>query len=110
MTARPPAAPRELGSAGRPLWRSVAREYELRGSDLALLRQACDTADHCAQLAKLASAQPPVIRGRLGQEMAHPARSELRSERRLLLALLGGLGLTASGAEPPGPSPVRERW
>jgi hypothetical protein len=109
-SVRPPAAPADLGKAGRDLWRGVVKEFDLGPSDLVLLRQAADVADHCEQLREAAALVPPVVRGRLGQELGHPAWSELRSERRLLLALLGGLGLTANAVEAPdNPVPLRER-
>jgi hypothetical protein len=101
---RPPPAPAHLGLAGRKLWQSVVREYDLSGNDKLLLEQACDSADRCAVLREEASQVPPVTRGRLGQELPAAPWTELRAERRLLLALLGGLGLTASGVEQaPGP-------
>ena|SRR5216683_7194315 len=101
---RPPAAPAHLGTAGRKLWHGVVREFELAGNDLLLLEQAADSADRCAALRQAASQAAPVTVGRLGQQQAATAWTELRAERRLLLALLGGLGLTATGVEPaPGP-------
>ena len=106
---KPPPAPASLSRAGKALWRGVVREFELGPSDLLVLRQAADVADHCDELQEITAKAGPMTRGFHGQDQVHPAYAELRSERRLLLALLGGLGLTASAVEAPaGPSTVRE--
>jgi hypothetical protein len=106
---RPPQPPHELRKAGRALWRGVVGDFELGPSDLVLLRQACDVADRIETLREAAGAEP-VVRGYHGQAQVHPGWAELRSERRLLLALLGGLGLTVGSIEPAdGPVQVRER-
>ncbi len=94
-----PRVPAGTGEAGSQLWRAVVGTFALEKSDLELLRQAVSVADHCARLESLVKNTPPVIKGRLNQMMPNPAWVELRAERRLLLALLGGLGLTANSVE-----------
>jgi len=81
-------APKGLGPAGRRLWREMTREWELSEDSLTLLRQACASADTCDRLQEAAAAAEPVIQGRLGQLLPNPVFTELRGERRLLLALL----------------------
>jgi hypothetical protein len=106
---RPPPPPRDLHKTGKALWRGVVRDFELAPSDLVLLKQAADVADRIETLREAAGADP-VVRGYHGQAQVHPGWAELRSERRLLLALLGGLGLTVGSIEPTdGPVQVQER-
>ncbi len=86
MTA--PRPPRGLGTAGRRLWSRTLADWDLSEDSLSLLRQACHVADACDRLQERAAAEDPVIRSRLGGAVPNPVHVELRSERRMLLALI----------------------
>ncbi len=85
-TARPPTAPAGSGTAGRRLWRSVVDAFDLAEHELALLRQACATADMCELLAAIVAVEGPLRDGK-----AHPALVELRQQRILLARLVVAL-------------------
>ena len=81
--SRGPYSPRDLGPAGRRLWRQVVDHYELEPGARALLVEACRSADLCERLA--ADAERP-----------HCPRSvlvELRQQRLALAKLIAGLGI-----------------
>lgn len=81
-----PAAPKALKAAGRRLWRSVLREFDLGEHELAMLRQACHVADVCEDLQAVVDRDGPII-----DDKAHPALVELRQQRILLARLVVAL-------------------
>jgi hypothetical protein len=102
VTTNGPRAPKSLGAAGSRLWRQTVADWDLSEDSLTLLRQACHVADACELLQERAAAEPPVIPTRLGGVQANPVHVELRSERRMLLALLLALREpVADGEYPP---------
>jgi hypothetical protein len=74
------------GPAGQRLWRSITDAYDLDEHELALLLQACRTADTCEDLQALVDAEGLLLNGR-----SHPALVELRLQRVLLARLLVAL-------------------
>jgi hypothetical protein len=86
-----PRAPAGAKTAGRALWRAVLTGYELDEHELALLRQACRSADTCDDLQAIVDREGPMVAGR-----AHPALVELRQQKitlaRLIVALRVPLG------------------
>ncbi len=84
--ARIPAPPRGAKVAGRRLWRSVLRDFDLDEHELSLLRQAVHVADLCDDLSAAVDRDGTVLDGKL-----HPAMVELRMQRILLARLVVAL-------------------
>jgi hypothetical protein len=91
VTASRQRPPKGLGAAGRRLWARTVADWDLSEDSLTLLRQACHVADACDLLQGMAAVQCPVIPTRLGGVTPNPVHVELRSERRVLLALMVAL-------------------
>lgn len=94
MTAADPEIPRTpagLRRRGRTLWRAVQLRFELAEAESALLLEACRTVDDIETLAAEVGKAPAVTLGSRGQEVVHPLRAELRSQRLLLARLLAQL-------------------
>jgi hypothetical protein len=84
-------APKSLEIAGRRLWASVTSEFDLAEHELALLRQACHTADLCNELQGEVERDGPILATATGQTRIHPAVVELRNQRLLLARLVAML-------------------
>jgi hypothetical protein len=123
--SKPPAAPRGLGSAGKRLWRGVFRaqpdgsRLELRADELALLAEACHLVDDVEAIRTALDGEPLTVAGSMGQQVAHPLRSELHRTVATLDRLLrtlslpdeqGGAATSASSASWAGRNLVRHRW
>lgn len=96
MPARlPTTAPTHLQKtgAGRRLWNSIAKDYDLRPDELRILEDACFEADLIEDLAKAQRAQPVMITGSMGQLVLNPLIAEVRQHRATLSALLTKLKL-----------------
>jgi hypothetical protein len=85
--------PRDLGPAGRVLWRDVLAAYELNPGELEALRQACRVSDVLARLDAELAAAPVVVAGSTGQDRAHPLLAAAADQRRVLESLLRSLAL-----------------
>jgi hypothetical protein len=87
------AAPRGLKAAGRQFWDSVWSDFELEPYESSLLLQACQTADHIAEL--------QAVIGTLGVDCAPKELAEIRQQRlafaRLIVALRLPNGLEGEG-------------
>lgn len=94
-----PRAPVEFGPSGRALWRSVVawsidgRELELQPVEIAVLRQACATADVIAKLEAAAADAPAMVPGSKGQAVVNPLVAEIRMQRLALRSLLASVKL-----------------
>jgi len=86
-----PRAPAGLGPRGRRLWRAVVSAFELAEAELATLTEAARVLDDVEQLQIAVADAPMVTTGSRGQEVVHPLRAELRSQRLLLARLLSQL-------------------
>lgn len=88
---RPPTG---LKAPGKRLWAAVAGLYVLTPAELAMLEQACRTADELDRLERAVRALPDlVVTGSMGQPRMHPLLSELRAHRVLLERLTTALNL-----------------
>lgn len=92
-------APECLGTAGAALWHSITSmtldgaSIDLRPDELAVLGEACKTADTIAMLEQSLHGAPVIIAGSRGQDTVHPAVVELRHQRAALSTLLRRLDL-----------------
>ena len=88
-------APRTLGPRGKRLWRDILAEYELTDAELAILLEACRTADLVERLDAAIAGSDLTIPGSRGQVIVHPVAQELRQQRDLLSRLIMRLALPA---------------
>jgi hypothetical protein len=97
IAAEPPATLRE---AGRNLWQSVMREYAIADAGgLALLEQACASADRAAECAAIIAEQGAVISTKYGLK-DHPLLRHEATARGLVGRLLARLGLDVEPLRP----------
>ena len=99
----PPTPPDSLGRAGKALWRSIVKDFELHGAELRLLFDACSEADLIADMEKewQRLGKPMTSRGSRNQDVSHPIVSELRQHRAVLSGLIRSLKLPAVVDEEP---------
>lgn len=97
MAAKAPAG---LGSAGKALWSAITKGYEFRADELAVLTDACRTADIIADMEKAWSddGRPMTSRGSQGQLVTYPLISELRQYRATKAAFLRQLKIPDEGS------------
>ncbi len=101
VIAKPQPAPPGLGSAGRSLWRSIARRWRLDEREHMLLSQAAKTSDLIADLEALLQDQGLVIAGSNGQPRLSPIPAEIRAQRLALEKMLAALSLPVPDEEAP---------
>ena len=88
-----PAAPKELGAAGRALWTATLREYQFSTADeFATLKQLCLTHDRLAAVQDALRNEGLVVPSPQGAR-AHPLIAAESQLHRSLLSLRRGLGL-----------------
>ena len=113
---RPPSG---LKTSGKRLWVAVAESFVLNPGELAMLEQACRTADELDRLERAVRALPELTTaGSTGQVKPHPLLAEVRAHRLLLERLTGSLNLPDEDEEGPGLRPAqrhaqraaRARW
>jgi len=85
--------PKDLQGPGRALWRSILEDYDLSKPEMALLREACRTADELEVLRSAVLAAEVVSEGSTGQPVIHRGYDELRKHREALTRLLAALDL-----------------
>lgn len=91
---RRPKAPAKLGARGRRLWDEVLASYRLRPDELVLLVDACREVDLIDRMEReLDRDGELLVRGSMGQQVAHPLLAELRQHRAALKQLLAALHL-----------------
>lgn len=86
-------APANLGTQGSALWDSITGKWELRADELAVLGDACSTADMIHTMEAGLEGQDLMVRGSQGQLVINPLISELRQYRAARAALLRQLKL-----------------
>lgn len=95
-----PTAPAGLEPSGIALWKSITTGYQFRPDELAVLEDACRTADIITAMEKAwaEDGRPMTTRGSQGQLVAHPLISELRQHRAARATLLRQLKLPDEGS------------
>jgi hypothetical protein len=84
----------KLGRSGTNLWRSIQSEFRIEDAGgVALLMQACLTADRAQALADYIDVDGEIIKGKSGLR-AHPAIREELACRALFCRILARLGVT----------------
>jgi len=83
--------PAGLGRRGKALFKSVIVDFVLSEGEQALLLEACRCLDDIEALQQAVVGVPMTTVGSRGQEVVHPLRAELRSQRLLLAKLIGQL-------------------
>src|SRR4249920_2301879 len=92
--------PTTLREAGAKLWRSVITEYAIKDSGgLAILEQACASADRAAECAAIIAEQGAVIQTKHGLK-DHPLLRHESAARGLVGRLLARLGLDVEPLRP----------
>ena len=87
-------APTGLRAAGKRLWAAVAESFVLNPGELAMLEQACRTADELDRLERAVRALPDLVTtGSTGQLKPHPLLEDVRRHRLLLERLTSALNL-----------------
>lgn len=103
-TTRKPAAPRDLGRAGKKLWRDIVTsgKYELRPDECRILEDACREADLIDEMETARRELPYMVKGSQGQDVINPIISELRQHRATLTSMLAKLKLPDANEDQPG--------
>jgi len=91
MPILPP--PKDLQGRGRALWRSILEDYDLSRAELALLREACRTADELEALRSAVLAAEVLTEGSTKQPVVNKVYDELRKHREALTRLLAAMDL-----------------
>lgn len=107
-TIKPPEG---LGSAGQALWKSITKDYEFRPDELAVLEDACRTADiiEAMESAWAKEGRPMTTKGSMGQLVPYPLISELRQHRAARAKLLAQLKIPDAGVNLVGARSVQAR-
>lgn len=94
MTTTAPKPPKGLRTAGKRLWTSVQRDYELETHEQRLLLEAARTLDLLDELAAAVDRDGALVDSQQGLR-ANPAAVEARQQRITLARLLAALRLPA---------------
>jgi hypothetical protein len=112
MNQRPPVG---LGAAGKALWKSILADvgegWRLDARERDFLARACRCADELGALEAVVDRDGATVAGSRGQLVTHPALSEARQVRLVLLRLLSSIELVdpAAGERSATPAQARAR-
>lgn len=98
MAAKTRKAPVGLKESGRDLWAAVLHDFELSEHEVAVLREACRTADSIDTLQAQVDADGVMSESSQGVRV-HPALVELRQQRVTLARLFAALNIPVGDAE-----------
>jgi hypothetical protein len=88
-----------VGTAGRKLWRSIVKDYDLEEHELLLLREAARTVDALDRLtAEIADGRLTTYNSK-GDLIPHPALVEARQQRIVLTRLFASMRLPSGDDE-----------
>jgi hypothetical protein len=93
MSEESPKPPDGLETAGRRLWDSVAASFALNAGEIAILGQACRTADEITLLEVELRGSSLVVAGYAGQPRPNPLLKIIQDHRLLLRRLIDSLAL-----------------
>ena len=93
MSEESPKPPDGLETAGRRLWDSVAASFVLNAGEIAILGQACCTADEITLLEAELRSSSLVVAGYAGQPRPNPLLKIIQDYRLLLRRLIDSLAL-----------------
>ena len=91
--------PDGLETAGRQLWDSVTAAFVLGAGEIAILGQACRTADEITRLEAELRGSSLVVAGYAGQPRPNPLLKIIQDHRLLLRRLVDSLALPDEGEE-----------
>jgi phage terminase small subunit len=91
-TASIPRAPGHLRDAGKALWKTVLRDFDLEPHHLAILASACEAADRARDARMRVDQDGAIVDGRYGPR-AHPGIAIERDARIGMLRAIRELGL-----------------
>lgn len=98
-----PPCPRDLGQAGRKLWKAVTGRYQIEAHHEGLLLQAARAADTAESARVQIEAEGLTVKNNRGELRAHPLLAVQRDAQRVLGYLLKTLGIRDdSGPHRPG--------
>lgn len=111
MGIRKPVPPAGLGKGGKKVWNGIVGVYDLRPDELATLEDACRLTDMIDAMDKAWSdeGKPLTTTGSMGQLVAHPMISEIRTHRMARNALWRQLKLPDTPGGEVGASPNQHR-
>lgn len=98
-------APAGLGSTGAKFWRDTTKVYELSAHEAHQLEHACRELDLIDRLEDELDGASLIVRGSMGQDVAHPLLAEIRQHRAAFSALVKALALPDAAEEPKPESP-----
>jgi hypothetical protein len=87
------AMPRNMGSAGKKLWKSIADRYVLDQHEVLLLLQACRCADTLDAIAAELATAELTVRNRFEELVTHPLVTEQRQQAITYARLVAALRL-----------------
>jgi hypothetical protein len=106
MSEESPKPPDGLETAGRQLWDSVTATFVLNAGEIAILGQACRTADEITLLEAQLRGSSLVVAGYAGQPRPNPLLKIIQDHRLLLRRLVDSLNLPDEDQE----SGLRPVW
>ncbi len=109
MTRKTHTPPRDLGPAGRDLWRRVNRAFELDAHELPGLVLAARQLDDVARLEALLDRDGLIVTGSAGQPRLSSVVTELRQSRLAAARLLDALALPVDESGSATPAVKRAR-
>ena len=95
MTApvRIPAPPKDLGSEGRTLWRTVLAKWETDERELLVIADACRQADRAAEAREVIASEGVVVPGATGGVKPNPAVQIEATAMAMVGRLLASVGI-----------------
>lgn len=94
-----------LGKTGAKFWRDTTKIYVLAAHEALLLEAACRELDIIDRLEESLDGASLVVRGSMGQDVAHPLLAEVRQHRGAFASLLKSLSLPDADEEEKQDSP-----
>jgi hypothetical protein len=102
VTVATKPAPKNLGAAGRKMWKAVCSTYVLRPDEYRILEDACREVDLIDRLEEALQDAELIVHGSMGQPVANPLVQEIRQHRGQLRQLFAALKLPDDGTPVPG--------